>query len=129
MDRDEKYIFDVGEQIRERKTETRAVENNLRIERDKHRMMLKNVRTAYLQCQNSKRKLRELANELNRLESQVEKNETCFKSKVDEKTKKENMADFLEISINQTRKNYTSAGEFVSFPRWDEMKFMLSRSI
>lgn len=106
LDRDETYVFELGKAIRDARSVTRKKEEEMKAEKDKQRDLIKSVKSAFLICQNSKRKIREIATELQKLEGQVVECMSEQMRMTDEKTKKENMAEFLEISITQTRRNY-----------------------
>ncbi|PAA53931.1 hypothetical protein BOX15_Mlig023664g1 [Macrostomum lignano] len=106
LDKDETYLFEVSRQLRDKRSETREMEQQLRAEREKHRLLLKSVKSAYLMCQNSKKRLREITQELKNLEEHIEHSARERRAKMDEKKQKKEMADFLDLSITQTKMNY-----------------------
>lgn len=107
LDRDETYVYEINNYIRETRTMTRKRAEVLKTEKEKQKKVVKTVKAASILCQNNKQKLQKIESELNELEHQITSVMSEKKDKCVEKQQKESMVDFLKISISQTKRNYT----------------------
>lgn len=107
IDKDETYIHDISNYIREKRSQTRRKEQDLRQQKEKKGEMEKTVTEAHAVFKMSKEKLAQIEAELQILEEQMSTYSRTRKYKTEEKRQKEGIVGFLEVSISQTKKNYT----------------------
>merc|ERR1712170_205071 len=100
-------MHDINNYIPEKRSQTRKKEQDLRTQKEKQGQMSKSVDEAHDSFKNSKEKLARIETELHALEDQMLTYTETKKYKAEEKKQKEGMVGFLEISISQTKKNYT----------------------
>lgn len=107
IDKDETYIHDINHQIREQRHNARQKELELRQQREKRSQLSR----AVIECQQAvkayRERLDELGKELRNLDQQFKEMSESKKYKKEEVKQKEGIIGFLEISISQTKKNYT----------------------
>lgn len=106
LDRDEKYMFEVHDFIRETRSMAKKRVDDLRTQKEKRKKYEKAVKAANILLHNNKEKLQKLEDDLNHLESTLDVYKREMESKYGEKTQKESMVDFLKLTLSQTKKNY-----------------------
>lgn len=106
VDRDEKYVRDVNQHIRDTRSRTRKKTQHLRSQQQLHSEYNQSVTQAHDLFITNKNRLSELENDLKVLEREIVQHAESKKYKSEEKRQKEGIVGFLEISISQTRKNY-----------------------
>ncbi|XP_061183579.1 calponin homology domain-containing protein DDB_G0272472-like isoform X1 [Saccostrea echinata] len=106
LDRDEQYMYEVNNYIKETRNIAKKREEDLKNQKEKQKKIEKAVKTASILLHSNKEKLQKIETELNSLEGQLNGVKQEKKSKHDEKVQKSSMADFLSITMTQTRKNY-----------------------
>ncbi|KAK2170345.1 hypothetical protein LSH36_3g16009 [Paralvinella palmiformis] len=107
IDKDETYVHDISNYIREKRLQTRKKKFDLRNEKEKRKRLSESVKGAHHLFKDNKEKLAKIENELQSLADTVNKYVDTKKYKLNEVRHKEGMVDFLDISISQTSKNYT----------------------
>ena len=107
IDKDETYVRDIGNHIRETRTQARQKENDLRTQRGKQEELRTSVDEAFRLFSTNKDKLSRIEGELRVLEEQMVQYDNAKKYKTEEKKTKEGIIGFLDISITQTKKNFT----------------------
>ncbi|XP_067661473.1 CAP-Gly domain-containing linker protein 1-like [Haliotis asinina] len=106
IQRDETYMYDINNYIKQTRSITKRREDDLRSQKLKHKRIGKTVKSSYLMLQNNREKLQKIETELNCLEGQLEGTQNEKKCKHEEKQQKESMVDFLKITLSQTKRNY-----------------------
>ena len=106
LDKDELYVRDVGNYIRDTRSETLKKTDDLRSSQERKSQVTEAVDEAYTVCCNNKAILQKLETNLQELEYQSESCAKRKRSKSEEKRQKEGMVGFLAISMKQTKKNY-----------------------
>lgn len=106
LDRDEQYMYEVNNYIKETRNIAKKREEDLKNQKEKQKKIEKAVKTASILLHNNKEKLQKIESELNSLEGQLNGFKQEKKCKHTEKAQKSSMADFLSITMTQTRKNY-----------------------
>lgn len=106
LDRDEKYMFEVHDFIRETRSMAKKRVEDLKNQKEKRKKYEKAVKAANILLHNNKEKLQKLEEDLNHLESTLNVYKREMESKYGEKTQKESMVDFLKLTLSQTKKNY-----------------------
>ena len=106
LERDEAYMFEVHDYIRETRSMAKKRVEDLRTQKEKRKKYEKAVKAANILLHNNKEKLQKLEDDLNHLESTLDVYKRELESKHGEKTQKESMVDFLKITLSQTKKNY-----------------------
>ena len=106
LNRDEKYMFEVHDFIRETRSIAKKRVDDLKTQKEKRKKYEKAVKAANILLHNNKEKLNKLEEDLNHLESTLNVYKRELESKHGEKTQKESMVDFLKITLSQTKKNY-----------------------
>ena len=107
INKDETYVHDIHNHIRETRTQARKKENALRTQKERQEELNRSVDEAYSLFKSNKNKLGQLETELKTLEEQLAQYDAAKKYKTEEKKTKEGIVGFLEISITQTKKNFT----------------------
>ena len=107
IDKDETYVHDIHNHIRETRTQAKQKESDLRSQLERQNELQKTVEDAFNLFKTNKGKLGKLESELKVLEEQIGQYDSDKKYKAEEKKQKEGIVGFLEISISQTKKNYT----------------------
>ena len=107
LDRDEQYMYEVNNYIRETRNITKKREEDLKNQKEKQRKIEKAVRSAHIMLQSNKDKLQKIEAELNQLEEHLNDFQHEKKAKHEQKVQKSSMADFLKITLSQTKKNYS----------------------
>lgn len=107
IDKDETYVRDISNHIRETRTQARQKESDLRTQREKQEELRTSVDEAFKLFSTNKDKLSRIEGELRVLEEQMVQYDNAKKYKTEEKKTKEGIIGFLDISISQTKKNFT----------------------
>ena len=107
LNRDEEYMYEVNDYIRKTRTITKKRSEDLKNQKEKQKKIEKAVKSTQILLQNNREKLQNIESELNHLEEQIAGYEHVKKSKFEEKEQKANMADFLKLTLTQTKKNYS----------------------
>ena len=107
LDKDETYVHDVSNYIREKRLQSRKKKVDLLNKKEKHQDLTDSVSEAYHLFKDNKTKLASIERELQTLTDRVNKLTDNKRYKLDEVRQKEGMVSFLDISISQTKKNYT----------------------
>ena len=107
LDKDETYVHDLSNHIRETRDETRKREEDLRTRKHKKNELNKATEEAYKLVEANKNRLTKIETELQTLEEQMAQYVDAKKYKTEEKKQKEGIVSFLDISITQTKKNFT----------------------
>lgn len=106
LDRDERYMYEVHDYIRETRSMAKKRVDDLRTQKEKRKKYEKAVKAANILLHNNKEKLQKLEDDLNQLETTLNVYKREMESKYGEKTQKESMVDFLKLTLSQTKKNY-----------------------
>lgn len=107
LNRDEDYMYEVNNYIRKTRSITKKREEDLKNQKEKQKKIEKAVKSTQILLQNNREKLEKIEAELNQLEQQIAGYEHVKKSKFEEKEQKASMADFLKLTLTQTKKNYS----------------------
>ena len=107
IDKDETYVRDIYNHIRATRTQARQKESDLRTQREKQGELRTSVDEAFKLFTTNKDKLSRIEGELRVLEEQMVQYDNAKKYKTEEKKTKEGIIGFLDISISQTKKNFT----------------------
>lgn len=107
IDKDETYMHDISDYIREKRSQTRIKAQDLKKQKKKRGELEKSVDDAQDVFKASKEKLARIETELRTLQEQMCAFNTTKKYKTEEIKQKEGIVGFLEISITQTKRNYT----------------------
>ncbi|XP_071127000.1 putative leucine-rich repeat-containing protein DDB_G0290503 isoform X1 [Mytilus edulis] len=107
LNRDEEYMYEVNDYIRKTRTITKRRSDVLKNQKEKQKKIEKSVKSTQILLQNNREKLHTIESELNQLDEQIAGYEHVKKSKHEEKEQKANMADFLKLTLTQTKKNYS----------------------
>ncbi|KAK3100352.1 hypothetical protein FSP39_018580 [Pinctada imbricata] len=107
LDRDEQYMYEVNNYIRETRNITRQREEDLKNRKEKQRKIEKAVRSAHIMLHSNKEKLQKIESDLNQLEEHLNGYQHEKKCKAEEKQQKSTMADFLKLTLSQTKRNYS----------------------
>lgn len=105
IDRDETFVHDISQHIRDTRTQTRKKALYLRNQKEKQSQKSKSVEEAYSLFKTNKQTLAKIETELKTLEDQTRLYTQEQQYKTEEKKQKEGIVGFLEISITQTKKN------------------------
>jgi chromosome segregation ATPase len=100
-------MYEVNDYIRKTRTITKRRSEDLKNQKEKQKKIEKAVKSTQILLQNNREKLQNIESELNHLEEQIAGYEHVKKSKFEEKEQKANMADFLKLTLTQTKKNYS----------------------
>ncbi|XP_021344668.1 polyamine-modulated factor 1-binding protein 1-like isoform X2 [Mizuhopecten yessoensis] len=106
LDRDQQYMDEVNNYIKKTRNMTKRREEVLKNQKEKQKKIEKAVKTAHILLHNNREKLQKIEMELDNLEVQLSGFKTEKKTKHSEKSQKSSMADFLKITLTQTKKNY-----------------------
>lgn len=106
LDRDERYMYEINDYIRETRTMAKRRVEDLKIQKEKMKRIEKSVKSANIMLHNNKEKLQSLESDLNQLEQTFNVCKQQMDLKHGEKSQKESMVDFLKITLSQTKKNY-----------------------
>lgn len=106
LDRDERYMFEINDYIRETRTMAKRRVEDLKVQKEKMKKFEKAVKSANIMLHNNKEKLQNLESDLNQLEQTFNVYKQQMDLKHGEKSQKESMVDFLKITLSQTKKNY-----------------------
>lgn len=107
LNRDEEYMYEVNDYIRKTRTITKKRSEDLKNQKEKQKKIQKAVKSTQILLHNNREKLQNIESELNHLEEQIAGYEHVKKSKFEEKEQKASMADFLKLTLTQTKKNYS----------------------
>lgn len=107
VDKDETYMHDLTRQIRVARNQTKKKTLEIHNEKEKYGQLSKSVDEAHAVFKESKKKLKAIEKDLKSIEAQVEHRSEAEKYRSDEKKQKESIVGFLDISIAQTKKNYS----------------------
>ncbi|KAK3599966.1 hypothetical protein CHS0354_012618, partial [Potamilus streckersoni] len=107
LERDEAYMFEINDYIRETRTMTKKRAEDLKFQKEKHKKIEKAVKAANILLHNNREKLEKIESDLNLLESTLNNYEKEKKCKHVQKQQKESMVDFLKITVSQTKRNYS----------------------
>ena len=107
VDKDETYVHDISHQIRETRHDTRKKERELRLQKEKRSHLCKAVREAHFALKSYRARMVRLEEEVHHMEFKYKQYADSKKYKKDEIRQKEGMVGFLDISISQTKKNYS----------------------
>lgn len=107
LNRDEEYMYEVNDYIRKTRSIAKKRVEDLKNQKEKQKKIEKAVKSTQILLQNNKEKLQSIEAELNQLEEQIAGYEHVKKSKFEEKEQKASMADFLKLTLTQTKKNYS----------------------
>ncbi|XP_035828966.1 uncharacterized protein LOC101856477 [Aplysia californica] len=105
--RDEQFMHEINSFIRETRTVARRREQALMSEKQKRKKQEKNVKIAQSILHNNRQKLRLIEQELQQLETRLNESKVEQKVKSEEIQQKESMVDFLKLTLQQTKKNYS----------------------
>jgi len=106
LERDEQYMYEVNNYIKETRNRTKQREADLKNHKEKQKKIEKAVRSAHILLHSNREKLQKIESELNNLEEQLNEFKHEKKSKYVQKVQKSSMADFLKITLTQTKRNY-----------------------
>ncbi|XP_052280286.1 uncharacterized protein LOC127877984 isoform X2 [Dreissena polymorpha] len=106
LDRDERYMYELNDYIRETRSMAKRRVEDLKIQKEKIKKFEKAVKSANILLHNNKEKLQKLEADLNQLEKTFGVYKQQMEMKYGEKSQKESMVDFLKITLSQTKKNY-----------------------
>ncbi len=107
VDKDETYMHDISNHIREARSQTRKKEQDLRNQKEKQEQLSNSMKESLEVFKGNKKRLHKIENELKSLEAQFYQCSQSKKYKMEERKQKEGMVGFLDISITQTKKNYS----------------------
>ena len=107
IDKDETYVHDISHQIREQRHNAREKEKELRTQKEKRSKLSKAVIECHHRVKTYKERLGKIGEEIKDLEFQFKSLGDSKKFKQEEVKQKEGMVGFLDISISQTKKNYS----------------------
>ncbi|KAL4230740.1 hypothetical protein ACF0H5_011115 [Mactra antiquata] len=106
LDRDERYMYEINDYIRETRSMAKKRVQDLKIQKEKMKKFEKAVKSANILLHNNKEKLQRLESDLNQLEETFTVYKQQMEMKYGEKSQKESIADFLKLTLSQTKKNY-----------------------
>lgn len=106
LDSDEQYMHEVNNYIKKTRNMTKRREEVLKNQKEKQKKIEKAVKTAHILLHNNRQKLQKIEMELDNLEEQLSGFKTEKKTKHSEKSQKSSMADFLKLTLTQTKRNY-----------------------
>ncbi|CAL1528289.1 unnamed protein product [Lymnaea stagnalis] len=107
LSRDEQFMHEVNAFIRETRSVARKREQILQTEKQKQKRVEKNVRIAQNILHSNKEKLRLIEVELQELEQKLDASKEEQKVRMNEIQHKESMVDFLKVTLQQTKRNYS----------------------
>lgn len=107
LSRDEQFMHEMNTFIRETRPVARKRELVLQTEKQKQKRVEKNFRIAQNVLTKNREKLQLIEAELKELEQKMNKSREEQKARINEIHQKENMVDFLKITAQQTKRNYT----------------------
>lgn len=105
--RDEQFMHEIDTFIRETRPVARRREQVLNNEKQKQRRVEKNVRIAQSILHSNREKLRLIETELQELEQKLGVSREDYKVRETEIHQKESMVDFLKLTLQQTKRNYS----------------------
>ncbi|RUS78593.1 hypothetical protein EGW08_013661 [Elysia chlorotica] len=105
--RDEQFMHEIDTFIRETRPVARRREQVLNNEKQKQRRVEKNVRIAHSILHSNREKLRLIETELQDLENKLDTSREQQKVRETEIQQKESMVDFLKLTLQQTKRNYS----------------------
>ncbi|KAI8798900.1 nucleoprotein TPR [Biomphalaria glabrata] len=105
--RDERFMHEISSFIRETRTATRKREQVLQTEKQKQKRVEKNVRVAQNLLQRNKEKLQLIEADLQELEEKLNTSREEQRTRMNMIQQKENMVDFLKVTAQQTKRNYS----------------------
>lgn len=103
--RDEQFMHEINEFMRETRTATRKREQVLHLEKTKQKKVQKNVKVARAILLSNQHKLRLIDMELQELEQKLGMSRDEQRARLVQINQKENMMDFLKVTLQQTKKN------------------------
>ena len=106
LDRDEQYMYEVNNYIKETRSVAKRREEHLKNQKEKRKKIEKAVKSAHIILHNNRDKLQKIESDLNNLEGQMTNVNSKKQSKASERTQKSSMADFLKLTLSQTKRNY-----------------------
>lgn len=107
LDREEIFLYQVSEEIRELKVQTKEKCLKMAYEKENHLRLIKEMKSSNLMVQNNKQKMGDMKTQLKELNEQISLSKSEYEKKIDQKRHWKSMMEFLEISISQTKKNYS----------------------
>ena len=107
LTRDEQFMHEIDTFIRETRPVARRREQALNNEKQKQRRVEKNVRIAHNILHSNREKLRLIETELQDLENKLDISREEHKVRETEIQQKESMVDFLKLTLQQTKRNYS----------------------
>lgn len=103
--RDEQFMHEINEFMRETRTAARKREQVLHLEKTKQKKVQKNVKVARAILLSNQHKLRLIDMELQELEQKLGMSRDEQRARLVQINQKENMMDFLKVTLQQTKKN------------------------
>ncbi|XP_076468208.1 uncharacterized protein LOC143299017 isoform X2 [Babylonia areolata] len=115
--RDEQFMLEIHSFIREARQRARRREEDLRSQKEQQKKYEKSVKAAHILLYNNRDKLHRIETELRVLEEQMNESARDKQHHYDQLQQKESMVDFLQITLSQTKRNYTLQATRVKLSR------------
>ncbi|KAL8612527.1 hypothetical protein ACOMHN_053592 [Nucella lapillus] len=119
--RDEQFMQEIQSVIREARHRTKMRAEDLKSQREKQKKYEKSVKAANILLHNNRDKLQRIETELLSLGEQLNESERDKRHRSDQLQQKESMVDFLQITLSQTKRNYTLQATRVKLSRQESM--------
>lgn len=106
VDRDETFVLQLGREIRDLKRDTQEKRRALEKDREQQEELLRSLKTARLICENSRRHLLAIEDEIRMLQRDQSQGKNELQYKTSQLQLKQQAVEFLDTGIAQTKHNF-----------------------